>query len=109
MNDGLLKSTTILEKKRDDINTKLEKSFQIINEKKRFAYVVSDHAVLRYLQRVELIPVSEARYKILTMVEDFLTDKKVELLKDTNYKLNIKGITFIIRNRTIITTEVKSE
>lgn len=91
---------------REESNKELEKVYAEINSQKTFVCSITDHALMRYLQREELIPVSEARYKILTEVETFLKtfDKiKLEALKGIPYKLYLKGLVFLIKDFVIYT------
>ena len=98
---------------RKKINEILEAQFVELAESEKFNFRCSDHAVVRYLQRINLVPPSEARYTMLKEVEDEIKDKniKIEFFKDVHYKLPVKGKFYLIKNNNIITvfTEDRDE
>ena len=103
----LNKTAELYTEKRKELNKKIELIYQEINDKEEFLFKIKDHAVLRYLQRVELIPPSEASYIIRKTVSDFVKDKNIKLEKLNNiiYKIRIKSVIYLIRNFNIITIE----
>jgi len=107
----LLKKIQKIEEKviEQDYHKDLEKLYLELLQIKNFRYKVTDHSILRYLQRIELISVSKARYMILSSVEKFVQKKlyKKEYLKNIRWKLGIENVVYIIENRTIITVEKK--
>lgn len=90
---------------RKKINKLLESQFVDLLELRKFNFRCSDHAVVRYQERIELVSPSEARYIMLTDIEDEIASKniKVELLKDVHYRLPVRGKFYIIKNGNIIT------
>ena len=105
----LLKKIQMVEEKviEQDYLQELEDLYSELLQYKNFKFKVTDHSILRYLQRIELIPISKARYLILSSVENFVKKIKKEYLKDIRYKLLIDKIVYIIQNKTIITVEKK--
>ena len=105
----LLKKIQMVEEKviEQDYLQELEDLYYELLQYKNFKFKVTDHSILRYLQRIELIPISKARYLILSSVENFVKKIKKEYLKDIRYKLLIDKIVYIIQNKTIITVEKK--
>ena len=97
-----------LVKKRKIINDELENVYYQLSDISKFDYKITDHSVVRYLQRVELIPISEARYKILSSIQNFMdtVKPKLNLLKNNTFELRLNGIIYVIRNKTIITVKV---
>lgn len=105
--ESLHKVNELLDIEKKKINEKKEKIYQVINLKRDFKYSVTDHALIQYLRRIELIPPSEARYKILTEVESLLNKTEIKILKGIPYKLiSPSNIIFLIRDKRIITIEV---
>lgn len=105
----LEESAKLYKEKRDQVNKKIELIYQEIGDKDDFIFKVKDHAILRYLQRVELIPPSEASYKIRKRLSEFVTEKNIKLEKLNNiiYKIRIQGVIYLVRNFTIITIEIE--
>ena len=98
----------ILERRKEELNQKIEITYNLLNEQEKFIFECTDHCVLRYLQRVQLIPVSQARYIIRKTVSDFVKEKSLDLkpLKNVGYKIDINGIRYVIRNKKIVTIEI---
>jgi len=94
--------------KRKIINDELENVYYQLSNITNFDYKITDHAVVRYLQRVELIPISEARYKILSSIQKFMdtVKPKLNLLKNNTFELRLNSIIYVIRNKTVITVKV---
>jgi hypothetical protein len=92
--------------KRKNLNENIEQLYKKLNEKTKFRFKTSDHCILRYLQRVQLVPVSEARYKILSLVENYFVQNEdvYEKIKNSDIELRIQDKVFIIsKNKTIKT------
>ena len=109
MEAKILRSVNILKKKRAEINKQIDDFYFQLNEIKTFDFILSDHALIRYLQRVELISVSEARYKILEQIQNFFEKNKHidrNTLKNVAYKLRIGDVIYVITDNKIITVEV---
>ncbi len=108
--EGLHKVDSILETEKTKINEKKEQIYQVINLKKDFKYNVTDHALIQYLRRIRLLPPSEARFRILTEIEEMLRGKNMELLKDVTYKIiSPSNVIYLVRNKSIITVEVNEK
>lgn len=101
----LIESAKELEEIRTTTNSELENVYYQLSNIKHFDYKITDHSIVRYLQRVELIPVSEARYKILSSIQNFMdtVKPKLNLLKNNTFELRLNGIIYVIKNKTIIT------
>lgn len=98
-----------LKTERIRINNDIEQYYNNENVNINFEYKITDHAIVRYLQRVELIPVSEARYKILSAIQKFMytVKPKLNLLKNNTFELRLDSIIYVIKNKTVIT--IKTE
>lgn len=103
----LIDVTEKLVEKRKIINTELENVYYQLANNKNFDYKITDHSLVRYLQRVELIPISEARYKILSSIQNFMdtVKPKLNLLKNNTFELRLNNVIYVIRNKTIITVK----
>lgn len=105
MNDKLKESANKLIELRDETNKQIEDVYYELNDRSNFEYILKDHALIRYLQRVELIPVSEARYKILTSIQNFMktVKPKIDYLKNNTFELRLNDVIYVIKNKNIIT------
>lgn len=103
--EKLLQTIDINLENRKRINKLLESQFVDLLEARKFNFRCSDHAIVRYQERIEFVPPSEARYIMLTDVEDEILNKniKVELLKDVHYRLPVRGKFYILKNGNIVT------
>lgn len=103
-NDEILIETN----KRSQSNKRLEELYQTLNQKTVFRFKTTDHSIIRYLQRVELCPVSEARYKILSTLEHYFDTKHdlYEKMKNISFKLQIDGIIYVVSKKRVITVEI---
>lgn len=106
--EPLEKTANILIDKRKDINDSIEEIYGHINKYKKFTFKITDHCVIQYLRRIELIPVSEARYKILTLLEDWYQQYQPDLdtLKNVYVKVRFGEILYLIQNKTVITVVI---
>lgn len=81
-------------------NLKVQALQEEINElKKEEGLILSEHATLRYLERVELIPIDQVKEKIIT-------DELVRLhnvLGNGTYPVGDTGVSVVIKNNVIIT------
>lgn len=93
--------------KRSQSNKKLEEAYQNLNQETPFRFKTTDHSIIRYLQRVELCPVSEARYKILSKIEHYFDSKNdlYEKMKNISFKLQIDDIIYVVSKKRVITIE----
>lgn len=92
--------------RRGAINKEIDEVYTDLLERIPFKFKITDHAVVEYLKDFELVPVSEARFKMLSAVETFFDEHpniNPETLKDTHYKLRVSGIIYVIHNYTIVT------
>ena len=95
-----------LYKKRQEVNKEIDETYQELNKFVKFRFTCTDHALIKYLKDIELIPVAEARFKILSAVETFFDENpniNPETLKDTYYKIQLQGIIYVVNNYTVIT------
>jgi hypothetical protein len=102
MTEIIEKAIEIEEQNRKRIEGVIDELYSNLNEKVKFDFKVTDHAILRYLQRIELIPISEARYKILNAVQTVFNNKNFNTDK-IGMELRLGSIIYLIKNRTIIT------
>jgi len=58
---------------------------------------VSDHAVLRYIERVLKFDIDAVRRQILT-------PERIGYIKAGACRINVDGTTFVVRDKTIVTT-----
>lgn len=102
------KTIKMLEEKRKNINKKIELLYEEISEKNNFIFTIKDHAIVRYQQRVELLPPSEISYKLRKLLTEYVTEKNIELKRLDNiiYKLKINSVIYLIRNYCVITIEL---
>jgi len=79
----------------EDITAKnyIEKQIKL----KKTPIQVSDHALLRYMER-------HMEFDIQTLKESLLTDSVKKSIADGANKIKIKGISFVVRNNIIVTT-----
>lgn len=93
-----------LSKKLGELNSQLEATDSEIEELKSAAPIITEHALLRYVERVMQIDLEEVKNKILAsgsvvMAGDF-----------PNGKFEIgDGFVAVVRDRTIVTIEPKSK
>lgn len=95
-----------LYRSRKEINEEIDKTYREILPTIPWKFGVSDHAIVEYQQDIELLPVSEVRFKILSSVETFFDEHPTidpETLKKTIYKLLIGGMVYVINNYKVIT------
>ena len=107
--NSIYQAKEILEQKRKELEEKIEIVYQLLNEQEKFLFTCTDHCIVRYLQRVESVPVSKARYLIRKAVSDYVKEHPsldLKPLKNVGYKLDIQGIRYVIRNKKIVTVEI---
>lgn len=94
-----------IHEKRIQLNNDIEEIYYKLNDNINFDYKITDHSLVRYLQRVELIPVSEAKYKILSSIQNFMNTvkPKIDYLKNNTFELRLNSIIYVIKNKTVIT------
>lgn len=85
-----------------------QKTKEVNNLKKEIAKyqakgepIVSEHALLRYLERVEKLDLEE--YKNLILDEEIL--RQIEILGTSGTFLNSKGFKVVMKNNVVITVE----
>lgn len=74
-------------------------TMQIERLKREDGLILSEHAALRYLQKVELIPIEEIYNKIVT--EDI--KKMTTVLGDGSFPLGDTGFSIIVKGNVIVT------
>lgn len=109
--EPLEETAKILVDKRKDINKSIEEIYGHIIDRKTFTFKITDHCIIQYLRRIELCPVSEARYKVLTLIEDWYNQYKpdLDILNDVYIKVRFGDIVYLIQNKVIITVIDESE
>lgn len=109
--EPLEETAKILVDKRKDINKSIEEIYGHIIDRKTFTFKTTDHCIIQYLRRIELCPVSEARYKVLTLIEDWYNQYKpdLDILNDVYIKVRFGDIVYLIQNKVIITVIDESE
>ena len=109
--EPLEETAEILVDKRKDINKSIEEIYGHIIDRKKFTFKITDHCIIQYLRRIELCPVSEARYKVLTLIENWYDQYKpdLDILNDVYVKVRFGDIVYLIQNKVIITVIDESE
>ena len=80
-------------KERRQLNDKINEYYKQLLNNTTFRYSLSDSSLIDYLERVESLPLNEARYKILTSVEYFFKDNK---RVSKQVEIEIEGIRYLI-------------
>lgn len=103
INKLLIDRASLESKLKAKVDKKAELEEKIESIKKQSGQVtLSDHAILRYLERVEKVDVEAVRKKILTgQLKEFVA------VVGNNGKFPIKGGKAIIKNGVIVTVEVQ--
>jgi hypothetical protein len=85
----------------------VEDYYSKLNQKTDFSHKLTDHSLIRYLQRIELIPISQARYKILSQIDEFMNSYKpnLKILRGNTFELKLEEVIYVIRNKTVITVK----
>ena len=109
--EPLEETAEILVDKRKDINKSIEEIYGHIIDRKKFTFKITDHCIIQYLRRIELCPVSEARYKVLTLIENWYDqyEPDLDILNDVYVKVRFGDIVYLIQNKVIITVIDESE
>lgn len=91
--------------RRKSLNQEIDFFYKRLLDKESFSLKLSDYAFVKYLETIELKPLNEVKYKILSVMERILLIKKIEI-PVTFFVIEKNGIGYLLHKDEI--TDISS-